>query len=287
MWKNLVTGRLVNGLTALVSAILLIFNVHTVNPQNPKIDLSGYTLTFQDEFDGEALNTSVWHTQNSNGIRKGGYWSDQQCSLRDGNLVITTEYKENGEFGAGWYTCGISTRYNFEQTYGYYECRCMLPKGKGLWSAFWLTCPGANQVTGSGTKGAEIDIFESPYGYKSGEKSWKVTSNIHYNGYEWQTRYKNIVISALDNNPYENYNTYGLLWTEDEYVFYVNGIEVARTDYGGVSQQPEYPILSCEIDGAAGTPTYGWSGNINQNEGGKDFTAEFIVDYIRVYAEVQ
>ncbi len=287
MWQTLLSGKLVNILTAVVSVVLLFFNVQAVDIGSDQFDPTNSDLlntnpTFEDNFDGTSLYAGKWQSHNSDGLRKGGYWDINQCSVADGKLTITTEYKESGDFGPGWYTSGIRTKQGY--TYGYYECSCILPKGQGLWSAFWLTCPGTSQVNNTGTKGAEIDIFESPYGYLNGEKSWKVTSNIHYNGYELKTRYKNVVISALENDPYKNFNTYGLLWTKDEYVFYINGHEVARTDYGGVSQVPEYAILSCEVDGAAATPTYGWSGRIDKNPEGKDFKAEFVVDYVKIYS---
>lgn len=283
MWASLLTGRLANLVTAFVNIFLLLFNVKAVNPEKPAAPLDNYTLTFEDEFEGDSLDTTVWHPHNANGLRKGGYWSDKQASVRDGSLVITTEYLENGDFGPGWYTAGLATRGTFEQKGGYFECRCILPKGQGLWSAFWLTNGNLNQVNGNAYSGAEIDVFESPFGYKNGKDSWKVTSNIHYNGYELQTKYKNVVISALDNDPYENFNTYGVLWTEDEYIFYVNGHETARTDFGGISREPEFMILSCEVDGAAATPTLGWSGKITNNSEGNSFKSEFIVDYVRVY----
>ena len=284
MLLNLHTGRLANIVIALVNIFLLLINTRAVNLSKPGVDLTGYTLTFCDEFDGSAVDTDKWNTPAQNGIRKGGYWSMDQCRVEDGNLIIKTEYKPDGKYGAGWYTGSLLTTGTFEQAFGYYECRCILPKGQGLWSAFWINCAGTGKVNGTGELGSEIDVFESPFGYKTGRDSWKVTSNIHYNGYELQTRYKNVVISALDNDPYENYNTYGVLWTEDEYIFYINGHEVGRTSYGGVSKVPEYIILSCEVDGAASVPTFGWSGDIRRNSAGQDFTAEFIVDYVRVYA---
>jgi beta-glucanase (GH16 family) len=283
IFNDLLTGWLANQLTAIVSALLMIFNVHPINTDTEPIDLKDYRLVFADEFDGEALDTDVWGIHNSEGRRKGGYWSLDQAQVRDGNLVIRTEYLENGKFGKGWYTCGLNTKKSFNRRYGYYECRCILPKGHGLWSAFWLTNPEVSKVTGTAVNGAEIDIFESPYYFLPGKASYLVTSNIHYNGYDLQTRYKNVAISRLDNNPYENFNTYGMLWTEDEYIFYINGYEVGRSTYGGVSQAEEFMILSCEVDGAAATPTNGWSGNIKHN-GGNSFTAEFIVDYVRVYS---
>ena len=60
------------------------------------------------------------------------------------------------------------------------------------------------------------------------------------------------------------------------------GCRVVMPLYGGVSQEPEYMILSCEVDGAAATPTFGWSGHMECNDR-ETFSAEFIVDYVRVY----
>ena len=282
VFRDLTLGRLANWLTAFVSALLLLVNVRSVNMKSTPIDLTDYTLAFADEFDGDAVNTNVWRVHNHAGLRKGGYWTLDQASVRDGNLVIRTEYKEDGEFGSGWYTCGLETRGKVEHKFGYYECRCILPKGQGMWSAFWLMNAHVNEVSGTGTKGAELDIFESPYYFLPGRASHLVTSNIHYNGYELQTKYKNVAITKLDNDPYENYNTYGMLWTPDEYIFYVNGHEVGRSTFGGVSQEPEFMILSCEVDGAAATPTFGWSGHMERNDR-ETFSAEFIVDYVRVY----
>lgn len=280
--SSLFTGTVANYVVALVSAILLLFNVTTVRVAEPEINLDDYELTFADEFDSDQLDLSKWRPHNFEGKRRGGYWTMDMTSVNDGNLTITTKYREDGQFGPGWYTSGISTQGLFEQAYGYFECRCILPKGQGLWSAFWLTNPNVNQVLGNGKQGAEIDIFESPFYHLGEGKRNKVTSNLHFNGYDLQTRYHNIVISALNNDPYENYNTYGLKWTPDEYIIYINGVEVKRSHYGGVSQQNEYMILSCEIEGAETKPTYGWSGNIEKNDKGT-FSAEFVVDYVRAY----
>ena len=281
VFHDLTLGRIANWLTAFASAILLIFHVTSVAKLQPTIDTSDMQLVFADEFDGEALNSFIWRPHNFEGVRKGGYWTMDQASVKDGNLIIRTEYKEDGKFGPGWYSCGMQTAGQFEKKYGYFECRCILPRGVGMWSAFWLMNSNVNKVNGHGREGTEIDVFESPYAFLPGKAANRVTSNLHFNGYDLHTRYRNVAISKLDNDPYENYNTYGLLWTPEEYVFYVNGCEVGRSSYGGVSQEPEYLILSCEVDGAAAIPTYGWSGRIDRN--GPGFTADFIVDYVRVY----
>ena len=84
------------------------------------------------------------------------------------------------------------------------------------------------------------------------------------------------------NNPYEEYNTYGVEWNEDEYIFYINGVETCRTNAGGVSQNPEWLLVSCEVagdNGIAHADRHG-TGKMSMKPGE---TSEFIVDYVRVY----
>ncbi len=155
-------------------------------PWNPKkdksVDLSKFTQVFADEFEGDSLNMNVW-THYRQGVRKGGYWENEQAFLRDGCLVIRSEYKPDGKFGAGFYTDRIDTRRKYEQTYGYFECRCILPAAEGLWSAFWLSSENIKDGT-PGKQGTEIDVFESPLYYRGrlGLNNNLVTSNLHYGG---------------------------------------------------------------------------------------------------------
>lgn len=253
-------------------------------PWNPKtdrtVDMSKFTLVFEDEFDGDAINLDVW-THYRQGVRKGGYWDKDQAFLRDGNLVIRSEYKADGKYGAGFYTDRIDTRRKYEQTYGYFECRCILPAAEGLWSSFWMSSENIGNGT-PGTQGTEIDVFESPLYYRGrlGLNNNLVTSNLHYGGYELGHRYRNVTITRV-NNPYTEYNTYGVEWNPDGYIFYVNGRETGRSSFGGVSEVPEYMLLSTEFDGVDGKPFHGWSGIARENA--KDLPAEFVVDYVRAY----
>ena len=102
-----------------------------------------------------------------------------------------------------------------------------------------------------------------------------ITSNLHFDGYGDAHQKHGATKFLLKNNPYEEFNTYGLEWNEDEYIFYINGVETFRTDYGGVSQNEEYLILSVEMKGENGIPS--------ERENLPAEGAEFIVDYVRVY----
>ena len=98
-------------------------------------------------------------------------------------MSISTKYYAKGYKGgkAGWYSCGLCTTGLFEQTYGYFEVRCILPKGVGMWSALWMLPQDFSHTIGNGgTDGAELDVFESPnYRYKLSDNVNVVTTNIH------------------------------------------------------------------------------------------------------------
>ena len=257
-----------------------------------------FDLVWADEFDGDALDTTKWDDNQSvdtlhwGPIRKGGYWHKDMVNVRDGNLVISTEYKSEplpgntfgspDSYGEGYYTGMIATAGKQDFLYGYFECRAILPKSTGMWSAFWMMNEGVYNVDGSGQDGTEIDVFESMY-YKD---AWwgagdAVVSGIHYDGYGDGHQGASIG-KWFVNNPYEEYNTYGVEWNENEYIFYINGVECGRLSQGGVSRNPEYLILSCEVageNGVANADRHG-TGKISLEPGD---TAEFIVDYVRVY----
>ena len=267
-------------------------------PEGKEINLDEYELVWSDEFSGTELDKSKWNYNWWEIKRKGGYWHEDMVSVKDGNLVIKTEYLDEplenyyydkwhdkinfDEYKPGYYTGVI--RSNYEQCYGYFEVRCILPAAQGLWSAFWMMNDKVENVDGSGKDGTEVDIFESFY-YK--DHWWGndcVVSGIHYDGYGEGHKGDSIGKTFIENDPYTEYNTYGLEWTKDEYIFYLNGVETGRLSTGGVSQNPEYLILSCEVSGENGVASgdrHG-AGDINKTPKG-NWPAEFKVDYVRCY----
>lgn len=267
-------------------------------PQGKQINIEeDFVLMWSDEFDGEELDTSKWGFSWWISDRKGGYWHEDMVSVKDGNLVIRSEYLEEPlpnyyedsdidiEYKPGWYTGCITTRGKYEQTYGYYEVRCILPAATGMWSAFWMMNEGVYNVDNSGEDGTEVDVFESFY-YK--DHWWgndAISTGIHYDGYDERTHHGEAVGKMfIANNPYEEYNTYGVEWNENEYIFYINGVETGRTSTGGVSKNPEYLILSCEFAGENGvqfSDRHG-TGEISKTPD-ENWPADFKVDYVRCY----
>lgn len=253
--------------------------------------MDDFELVWSDEFDGDTLDTSKWSTRQATEIRRGGYWNGDLLEVKDGHLVIYSKYLENGvQEGdpAGWYTAQVSSRGLYEQTYGYFEVRCILPEGYGQWAAFWMNSPAmGNSTYIDSRKGAEIDIFESAY--FGTDNPDRVSSAVHFGGYGIAlTSISPIYTGGVHPvDPYHSFNTYGLEWNESEYIFYINGEVAARTSRFQVmpSQTPEYMILSVEMSGANGVPAdlgTDWApGSIEDN--GRDFVSEFVIDYVRCY----
>jgi beta-glucanase (GH16 family) len=260
-------------------------------PEDPvMLDMEKFTLTWFDEFDGDELDSSRWTGYKCNGDesikRMGAYWNTDMASVNDGELHIKTEYHESGYEGGkkGWYSCGLCTDGLFEQKYGYIEIRCILPKGEGMWAAFWMMPHGINDSIGNGgVDGAEIDIFESPnYHYRLSDSVNVVTSSIHYDAYGSEHRHKTVSTAFIEeNDPYETYNTYGVEWNEEGYIFYINGVETGRSDFGGASQVPEYLIVNCNVNGTEGFPLNGYAGDALTFDSSQP--TDLVVDYVRVY----
>lgn len=280
--QTFLTEYFFRALIALIQSVILILSPGGF-PRVPHEE--SFEPVWSDEFDGDSLDTAKWHGHGCGEnveVRRGSYWSTAVLRMEDGCLHIPTEYYPeglNGNGKPGWYTCGIDTSGLYEQQYGYFEVRCILPKGAGLWAAFWMLCGGMSNMDGTGLDGAEIDIFESPF--STDKYSRRVSSNIHIDGYGADLKSFHVCEPyLLINDPYEKFNTYGLEWNETGYTFYVNGIKTGESDFGGASQTPEYMILSVEVGGADAEPGASWAvGTLS----GSDKPTDFIIDYVRAY----
>ncbi len=217
-----------------------------------------WKLVWHDEFDGTRLDETKWNRL-GDWKRRDGYWVKDDAYLSGkGTLVLRTR-KDGDRF-----TCGaVNTQGKFEHAFGYYVARCRIPQQPGHWPAFWMMCPGVSKIGDQGRDGTEIDIVEIPW------RDGKITMNLHWDGYGKD--HKSAGTSMTLPQLKDGFHDYGLLWTTNEYVFYVDGQEVWRSKAGGVSQVPEFLKLTEEI----GT----WGGDIRKAE----LPDYFEVDYVRVY----
>lgn len=292
--------KIISCIVSLIVSVFTFFGIESDlgrNPLKTTVDMSKFSEVWSDEFDGDKIDTSKWNISQSvdsvhwGAVRKGGYWHKDMLSVRDGELIISADYKKDvtygGDYKDGYYSAYVTTNDSNPSNesepdsflYGYFETRCKLPSAQGLWPAFWMMNKGVYNVDGSGVDGTEIDIFEGFY-FKDVKrfKGNKVSMNLHYDGYNDAHKYIHVGKFVAPNDLYNDYNTFGLEWNENEYIFYINGRECTRSTGGGVSKNPEFLILSIEVAGENGIP-HG-NGDITKTPA---WPAEFAVDYVRVY----
>ena len=276
--KEIFTSFSLKKIVAAIIAFIELFGLTILDlpttPRGQELDLTDYELVFEDEFNGDSLNTDVWVYRGS-GPRRDGFNAESQVRVENGNMIMTGEYKKDGSYGEGWYTGMVKLKERYCK--GYFEIRCIVNSGSGFWSAFWLQAdaPYTASVSKGGVGGAEVDIFESmSWGDKIGSDS--VSQNIHCAGVDGvEEGFQSLNLGTFyGKNIYEEYNTYGLEWTDNEYIFYINGVETRRSSFGnGVSEVLEDVIVSLEIPGEDDLAKLD-----------KDtYKTEYIVDYVRVY----
>jgi beta-glucanase (GH16 family) len=216
-------------------------------------------LVWNDEFNGLTLDTNKWNVA-PDAPRKGGWWSPSAVRLDGaGHLEIKT-FKRRDQFVAGQ----INTKGKFQKAFGYFVARIKFQRQPGFWSAFWMMCDGVGHVGDEGRDGTEIDIVEKPW------RDDRVQHTLHWDGYT-KEHHRSKGVAAKAPGVMHGFHDCGLLWTPQEYVFYVDGKETWRTKAGGVSQVPEYLLLSSEVGP--------WGGDIHR----ADLPDSFFVDYVRVY----
>jgi beta-glucanase (GH16 family) len=238
----------------------------------------GWYVVLDDEFDGSTLDTSVW-AYSKHGLRNVEYWCDDMVSVQGGNCVIKATKETNHVCTSGicpedgLFTGGIETNGKLEQAYGYFEARVKFPDSAGMWSAMWLQSNTMGTLGNGGKDGSEIDVYESAFYYNP----TKIGTCVHWDGYSdlWHREVGEITDTDID--LYDDYHTWGLLWTPDSYSIFLDGKLIRRTNAGGVSQVAEYLRLTCEIR-TSGYAPYGQKLGADEFVGG-----DFLIDYVRIY----
>ncbi len=216
-----------------------------------------WKMVWHDEFDGTKLDTTKWEAVDC--PRRDDFWSPKAVSLDGKGHLVMSVLKDGNKFLSG---C-VRTKGKYEHAFGYYVARVQFQKQQGHWTAFWLHNDSVNKIGDEGRDGTEIDIMEKPW------LDDRVTHNLHWDGYGKEHKTAGTTESAP--GVMQGFHTFSLLWTPDEYVFYIDSREVWRTKAGGVCQVPLYIKLSDEIGP--------WAGDIKKIT----IPDTFLVDYVRVY----
>lgn len=233
-------------------------------------------LVWHDEFDGKTLDRSKWTVEvnaDGGGNQELQYYVDRPDNLRldNGDLVITARNQPyTGKDGQTRpYTSGrINSHHHFATRYGRVEARMKLPKGIGMWPAFWMLGDDIDQVGWPAS--GEIDIMENV-----GQEPAMIHGSIHGPGYSGPNGLNAPMASSLT-----GYHVYAVDWSPERIDFYMDGHRyVARTPAslpkGGqwVFEHPFYLIVNLAVGGS-------WPGSPTAET---TFPQELRVDYVRVW----
>jgi beta-glucanase (GH16 family) len=234
------------------------------------LDASRYTLSFSEEFNGNSLNTNVWND---------AIWYEQSdatqnYAVEDGKLKIWPQRNASGNF----VNRTIDTDGKFYQTYGYFEMEAKLPKGKGLWPAFWLF----NHDRGDRP---EIDIMEA-YSGGGAASGWSDSAlnptNYAANLWEDNTQGRHLGETKMrEHSPWqggvrldEGFHKYGALVEPDGVTFFFDGKQMGSKFRTTFYNMRMYIILDLWFGSASGQPD-------NSTPTGK--TNSYEVNYVRAW----
>lgn len=235
---------------------------------------SSYQLVWSDEFNGTALDTSIWNYEIGTGDNGWGnnelqYYTDrtENVSVSDGNLHITARKED---YNGSSYTSGRITSYQkMDFTYGRVEARIAVPQGEGLWPAFWML--GSDYTQNTWPTCGEIDIMESVNALNTayGTVHWGVNGSNHAE-YGQNTKVNNM----------SDYHVYAVEWTKDYIKWFVddvqfNVIDISKASEGDLEEfhHDYFLIFNMAVGG-------NWPGN-NIDESNMPVSMD--VDYVRVY----
>lgn len=240
-----------------------------------KID--GYTLIWQDEFEGPQVDASKWVCEigNNNGWGNNEleYYTNrpENVKIDNGNLIITA--KKESYSGKDYTSARLKTQGKFSCRYGKIESRIKLPYGQGIWPAFWML--GNNISTVGWPKCGEIDIMEMIGG--SGTRDNTVYGTAH-----WADE-KGAHVSNGKNYLYpggkfsDDYHRFALMWDEEKMIWLFDDIwyfifPINSTTLSAF-QKNQFMLLNLAVGG-------NWPGN---PDGTTVFPQTMTVDYVRVY----
>jgi len=258
------------------------------------------------------------HVANDNNRAGLSSWRDNTTFVRTsetpgvGNELVVSFWKDPSLAPAGvsqahvnnWIRAGGASTRNrsagtvnrgnsvtFENAYGFYEAAIQFDSIRGTWGAFWLMGFQVHffqeHAEAHGAIGSEIDIVETfdswrPPAYRGPNgfnHAW------HWNGYG--AHHRSAIIQQNSNelgvNIYDgDFHVFGFEWSSTYYIFFLNGVEIARHRDGERSRIAQNPChLRFTIEAAP------WAGGRWEDGRAIPYVAEtsgeFRVDYVSVW----
>ena len=243
---------------------------------------TNWTLIWADEFtqaNGTSPDSTKWAFDIGTGSGGWGnseweYYTSRTNNVRIENNQLVIEAKQESYMGSSYTSGRLKTQGKASWAYGRMEARMKLPRGQGIWPAFWML--GTNITSVPWPSCGEIDILEN-----IGREPTTVHGTIHGPGYSGGNAIGGPY--SLPGNPAfaDDFHVYAVEWSTNMIKWFVDGTQYftvtpASLPNGSawVFTAPQFIILNLAVGG-------NWPG---YPDGTTVFPQRLIVDHVRVYA---
>jgi beta-glucanase (GH16 family) len=268
-----------------ISIAILLWSCEQTVYNNP-----GYTLVFEDNFQGESIDETKWNFEIGTGCQYGpnlngwGNFEDQYYKKENASIVdndfLQIESKEEyvlysdacGANQSKNYTSArLNTRNKFDFTYGKVEASIKLDNAVGIWHAFWMLPSFPQEIW---PFSGEIDILE----FANQNNKIFYAGTLHHTG---PLIGSDIPFTNL--NYFNDFHTYSVEWDLSTIKWYVDDAliqTVVRTSNSVLDDNWPFDkefhiILNTAVGGTlGGTPNL--NGELHHMQ----------VDYVRVYQKI-
>jgi len=231
-----------------------------------------WTLVWSDEFDYTGLpDPSKWGYEvgfiRNNELQYYTSARPENAMVKNGNLLLIGR-KESYE-SANYTSASITTDRKQSWTYGRIEGRMKLPKGQGMWPAFWMLGQNIHDV--GWPRCGEIDIMEHIN-----------KEDILYGTLHWYNQ-KHVSDGTKTDCDVNNYHNYAVEWDKDAIKWFLDGTQyhevIIKDTINSTAEfnKPFYLILNLAIGG-------NWPKNPDETT---QFPDTVYVDYVRVYQKIK
>jgi beta-glucanase (GH16 family) len=261
--------------------LLLLTGFLSVRPAAAQ-EPAGWDLVWADEFtqaNGTAPDPAKW------GYETGGWgWGNNEkqfyterrenSRIEDGNLVIEARAENYEEWA--FTSARLITKNKASWTHGRIEARIRIPRGKGIWPAFWML--GTNIDAVGWPNCGEIDIMEN-----IGSAPSTVHGTVHGPGYSGGGGIGGSYV-LQGAQLADDFHVYAVEWEAARIRWFIDGqqyfsLTPAQLPAGSpwVFNSPHFLLLNVAVGG-------NWPGD---PDGSTVFPQRMTVDYVRVYKAEQ
>ncbi len=244
-------------------------------------DLPGWKLVWSDEFnqpDGSSPDATKWVFDLGTGNNGWGNNELQfytartnNARIEGGHLVIEALQESFG--GRNHTSARLKTQGKAAWTYGRIEARLKLPRGQGIWPAFWML--GTNITSVGWPSCGEIDVMEN-----IGSVTNRVHGTIHGPGYSGGNGIGGSHTLPGGGAYADDFHVFAAEWETNRIRWFMDGqlyFTVTPASLPGGSRwvftQPQFLLLNLAVGG-------NWPGPPDPST---VFPQRLTVDYVRVY----